>query len=465
MANIFDNPSDNVYDAYGKAVAAGQLYNDTLRRNTAFNALSKAYGPEVGDIKLATDAEALKQSQTMDPLLQQQQTLQNAGVQLDNTGKTQTNAFNAQNNPLIIQGNETANATNANTLQQSQKVQQIQTMHSALSGAITSLGTSLNGVDDPNQRLQIFDQQIDQLAPQLGVDATALKHELAQARADVATKGAQALPELQQQVDSLAASNLSPEDQAKLGIAQANQQKAQAQADAAVTKAKNGTTGLTPAQLQKKADQQRADATSLQSYSDAVDDLTAPQTGAIDKAIAFIQAHPDSYGMPAKGIMGHGLADVAGSNAANLAQLLAPITSNVMLQKLSDLKKTSATGASGLGQLSDREGDVLRTSSGSIDQGQSGNQLISGLMHLRDVMLRGRGRLTQSYKMAYGALPTDAPADTTVAAPAPGAAAAPAAGTTPAAPAANGVPAGVDPQLWTFLTPDEQKQFTALGGQ
>lgn len=463
MGAIFDNPSDNTYDAYGKAVAAGQLYNDTLRRNTAFNALAKAYGPEVGDIKLATDAEALKQSQTMDPLLSDQQSLRNAGLQLDNTATSQTNAFNAQNNPTLLQQNKTTADTSATTLQETQRVQHVQQIHGVLTAAVSSLGTSLNGVTDPAQRLQIFDAQIDQLAPQLGVDPTALKHELAQARADVSVKGAAALPEIQQQVDSLAASNLSPEDQAKLGIAQANESKAQAQADAAATKAKNGTTGLTPAQAQKQKAQQAADTSSYLTYSDTVGDL-AGDGGVIDKAIAFVKAHPDSTGAVGGAISGiSGLTNGViggGTSAQQLQQILLPITSNILLDKLTELKKSSANGSSGFGSLSNAEGDTLRGALGSVNQGQSGTALIGTLMSLKTKMQRGKSRLAQAYQRSYGADPEAQSSDatTTPATPAPGATAAPAADP-------NAVPAGVDPQLWQYLTPDEQKQFQALGGE
>lgn len=414
MASVFDNPSDNVYDAYGKAVAAGQLFNDTLRRNTAFNALAKAYGPEVGDIKLATDAQQLQQAKTMDPLLTQQQTLQNAGLQ-------QTNDFNAANNPALISNNQTVAATNANTLDRTKQLQQVQQVHGALTGALTTLGTSLNGVEDPSQRLALFDAQVDQLAPLLGAEPEALKHHLAQYRAAVATQGAAALPQIQQQLDASIEAGLTPEERQKLQIGATNLSiqdsklaEQQAKTEAAVT-----GKGQTPAQqvAQQKLDiaqakQSAADLAALTSFSDTVADI-ADQGGAIDKAIAFVQAHPDSYGLVAKGILGHGAVDVAGSNAYELSQILAPITSNVLLTKLAELKNTSKTGASGMGPLSDTEGNYLKTSSGSIDQGQSGNQLIANLMKLRDIMKRSRDHLTGAFKSAYG--------DTSAAAPAGGA--------------------------------------------
>lgn len=460
MGNVFDNPSDGVYDAYGKAVAAGQLYNDTLRRNTAFNALAKVYGPEVGDIKLATDAQALQQAKTMDPLKAQQQTLMNAGLQRDN-------AFNTANDPATIANNKTVAATNQNTLDQTEQFQKAQRVHAALSGALSTMGTSLNGVTDPNQRLAIFDQQLNQLAPQLGVDPVSLGHELAQQRAAIATQGADALPQIQQQVDALVGANLSSEDRVKLGIAQTNADIAQTKLGIVQTVADTAKAngGLTPAQVlaKQKLDlaqtkQKYTDSTSLKSYLDTVGDI-AGQGGQIDQAIAYIKAHPDSTGLVAKGLLGHGAADVAGLPAYQLAQILAPITSTVMLDKLVELKKNSANGASGLGALSDTEGAILRTSQGSIDQGQNGNQLIASLMSLRDKVTRGGTRMGEAYKRAYGSdfeadatkpVPTDTPAtdgtDQNVD---------PTAAPQQAAPTAP--PADFeDPDLWQYLTPEQQ---------
>lgn len=402
MANVFDNPSDNVYDAYGKAVGAGQLYNDTLRKNMAFNALAKAYGPEVGDIKLATDANALAQSKAMDPLLRDQQSLQNAGLK-------QTQDFNTANNPTVLATNKTTADTNANALTQAQAAQKATQVHAALSSAITSLGQQLTGVDDPNQRLALFDAQVEQLAPMLGADPAALKQELAQQRAAVATQGADALPQIQQQLDATLNAGMNQADRTKLQISQAQldiqKSKAEEQRAKAATLAANG--GKTPAQLAKEASQAKAEEASLIEFTDTTNDIAGP-AGAIDKAIEYIKAHPDAYGTVAKGILGHGAADIAGTNAYNLAQLLLPITSNVMLDKLAKLKQTSANGSSGLGSLSNAEGETLRASQGSVDQGQSKEQLLASLEGLRAKMKRSQGNLETAYKKAY---PT--PADAT----------------------------------------------------
>lgn len=432
MANVFDNPSDNVYDAYGKAVAAGQLYNDTLRKNMAFNALSKAYGPEVGDIKLATDANALAQSKAMDPLLQQQQTLQNAGLKIGND-------FATANNPSVVANNQTVAATNANTLDQSQQQQKAVQVHAALTGALTQLNTQLANVTDPAQRAALFDQQVTQLAPMLGADPVALKAELAQQRAAVAANGTAALPVIQQQLDGVLAGSQTAADRTKLAISNTDLdiQKSKAEEQKAKAAAVKANGGLTPAQLQKKQDQAKGEKASLVAFTDTVNDVAGP-SGAIDKAIEFIKAHPDSYGTVAKGILGHGAADVAGTNAYQLGQLLSPITSNIMLDKLAQLKQASANGSSGLGSLSNAEGETLRNSLGSVDQGQSGPQIIASLEGLRAKMKRSQSNLETAYTAAY---PDPTPAAS---------AAAPAAGALP-------VPPGVDPETWKYLTPEEQK--------
>lgn len=79
------------------------------------------------------------------------------------------------------------------------------------------------------------------------------------------------------------------------------------------------------------------------------------------------------------GFLGKQLKGWGGTQADNLAAQINTIAAGTTLGKLGDLKAQSATGASGLGQLSNREGDLLRDSVASLDQTQSKDQLLAGL--------------------------------------------------------------------------------------
>jgi hypothetical protein len=79
------------------------------------------------------------------------------------------------------------------------------------------------------------------------------------------------------------------------------------------------------------------------------------------------------------GWLGQMLKGVGGTNAANLKAQLNTVGSAAMLGKMLELKAASSQGASGLGSLSNREGDMLRDSIASLEQSQSGDQLMDSL--------------------------------------------------------------------------------------
>lgn len=405
---IFDNPQ-NAFDA---GFASAQGVRDTIRRNAAFNALSKTYGPTAGDPALAQSLQNLQQSQQMDPLLVQQQ--------------------------------QTSNATAANALDQTQRAQKIAQVHTALSGALTSLGTSLNGVDDPNQRLALFDQQVDQLAPLIGADPAQLKQQLSPYRSAVAAKGADALPEMQNELDGVLDAQLTPEEKVNLGIAQtkadiAKSQLATQQAKTA-TAVKNG--GLTGAQLLAKQKAQASAVQNIGTYDQAVQNAS----DAADEAIAYIKDHPDSYGFVASGVMGHGAKDVAGTPANKLAALLGTVQSNVGFNALHDIK----SGGGSLGSVSDSEEKLLQSTISSIDQGQDANTIIAHLMKIKATLAGGSNRLKAAYRNQFGEN-----YDTNFQASADDGTGATADGGTKAAPSA-GPPAGVDATTWQYMTPEEK---------
>lgn len=72
-----------------------------------------------------------------------------------------------------------------------------------------------------------------------------------------------------------------------------------------------------------------------------------------------------------------------GTDANDLSGALTTLKSNVMLDKLKELKNASATGASGMGALSEREGQMLASVIGSFDLKQSDPKLLDSLARIR----------------------------------------------------------------------------------
>lgn len=81
--------------------------------------------------------------------------------------------------------------------------------------------------------------------------------------------------------------------------------------------------------------------------------------------------------------------------AINLGGSLNTIASRLTLDKLSELKSASATGASGLGALSEREGALLRDSVAALGQTQDPQRLLENLNevenHYRNMMILSNG--------------------------------------------------------------------------
>jgi hypothetical protein len=91
---------------------------DRFRKNAAFNALQKIYGPIAGDPDSATKLQEYGQKEKLNPLLIQQQELTNTGTDLSNTGQEQTNALNQQLNPLKVEEAQIGNKQSQQNLEQ-----------------------------------------------------------------------------------------------------------------------------------------------------------------------------------------------------------------------------------------------------------------------------------------------------------------------------------------------------------
>jgi len=85
-----------------------------------------------------------------------------------------------------------------------------------------------------------------------------------------------------------------------------------------------------------------------------------------------------------------------GSRARDLDAMLETIRGNTVLEELQRLKEASSTGASGLGQVTEREIALLSAVQGALDQGQSPEQLRQVLSGIRGDLWEARNTRLQA---------------------------------------------------------------------
>lgn len=95
---------------------------------------------------------------------------------------------------------------------------------------------------------------------------------------------------------------------------------------------------------------------------------------------------------------------IPGTPGYNLDKDLTTIRSRIMLSNLGKLQRNSPTGASGLGQLSNQEGEALRSTVAALNVGLPAGQLRQNLDRVReDVILNNKGVNTSNpYDLSSG---------------------------------------------------------------
>ena len=88
---------------------------------------------------------------------------------------------------------------------------------------------------------------------------------------------------------------------------------------------------------------------------------------------------------------------VPGTPARDLAAKLDTIKAAQFIESLSNLKNSSPNGASGLGSVTEREGQMLRSLIASVEQEQSPQQLSSNLQKLQEHILGTQSRVKDAY--------------------------------------------------------------------
>lgn len=354
----FENPSDIFARAYASSVAAGEAFNDAQRKNAAFNALNKIYGPIAGDPERAAAMQTYGQNEAMNPLRLEQQRLVNAGL--------------AQGNAA----SDVAAQQAAEDRVRAARLQQAQALHSTLSSTIKAMAPVLQMAQTPEQRGQAFDAGVQRLSALIGTNPAEIAKDLAPYREQVVQNGAAALPLIQQELDAALAGGgtaaPSALDQAKLEQEQARTELVRAQTENARATAERG--GLTPAQYAKAQLDHKAAISAVQS----LETDTKFVTDAIDRALQQSE-DPFATGAAATEVFGIGQKTFGNTPAGKLAATLETITSNVAFGSLRALKEAGGT----LGQVSNIEEEMLKSSKGSLVQSQDKETLQTNLRKLK----------------------------------------------------------------------------------
>jgi len=106
----------------------------------------------------------------------------------------------------------------------------------------------------------------------------------------------------------------------------------------------------------------------------------------IDRAIATLEK-TGLFDLPEAGIFGSRLADLGiNQEAVQLREDLKSLKAKITFDRLDELRKASAVGASGLGAINVAELDLLSASLGSIDQIQDPKVLLAKLNEIRPII-------------------------------------------------------------------------------
>lgn len=116
----------------------------------------------------------------------------------------------------------------------------------------------------------------------------------------------------------------------------------------------------------------------------------------IDRAIELIE----SGGIPATGAIGWLTSGVPGSKAYRLNSLLTTVKGNVGFDKLQDMRANSPTGGA-LGSVSEQENTTLQSTSGSLENANTKEDLLFNLKRLKEMRISSVGRMRDAYEKDF----------------------------------------------------------------
>lgn len=127
---------------------------------------------------------------------------------------------------------------------------------------------------------------------------------------------------------------------------------------------------------------------------------TTEKTKNLDSLID--QALEQSEGYTTTGFVGQLTSNVGGTPAHNLKNTLDTIKANIGFDKLQEMRANSPTGGA-LGQVSERENELLQAVWSSVAQSQTEDQLKENLERVRNQVKESWKRINDAYEKDYGA--------------------------------------------------------------
>ena len=109
-----------------------------------------------------------------------------------------------------------------------------------------------------------------------------------------------------------------------------------------------------------------------------VEEETIVTSGVVLGNIDKIRIRMDESFLPTTGIFGQALRNVGGTAALDIKKLIAPIQASIGFDRLQRMRDASPTGGA-LGQVSERELDLLMSTLSNLDQSQSEDQFLQAL--------------------------------------------------------------------------------------
>jgi len=154
---------------------------------------------------------------------------------------------------------------------------------------------------------------------------------------------------------------------------------------------------------QDKLDMQmRGDQNALTGAVQGIDQQIAD----LDNLIGVKDPNGNYIKPPAEGLSGNFgirsvLPNLPGTKAADAAAMLEKIKAGTLLSGLNNLKSQSATGASGLGSLTEREGAAVQNAQAALQSGQSIDQLLKNAANYRNQLAKSKTNLVNGFNNIY----------------------------------------------------------------
>jgi len=136
---------------------------------------------------------------------------------------------------------------------------------------------------------------------------------------------------------------------------------------------------------------QEALTASKQATLDVINKLITPEGTLVPGAAKIVGTSKIMPGLPGilggSGVLPGGIAQYwSGSEAANASAALARVKARMVVDLIADMKAQSKTGATGFGQLSDKERLILEDSAAMLRTSQSDEAVTQELIRIRDLL-------------------------------------------------------------------------------